>query len=166
MGMPSRGDQPRFKAQACLLSSGFYRHVYASLASVLRLFALQKTTRTTTTTTTMKRRRTDVGSLCCGPRLFVYVSGGLMAPALHTRLYLLLSFLVPTPPAATGRSESFKHLTFMEYLEISVLPTSTAKQSSDCSRPPSAIGCQPLLSTGTSDFVAAMYSSGTRFECQ
>lgn len=62
-----------FKTHARLLSSGFCRRVYASLASRQRT----------------RSSRTDVGPLCRGPRLFVYVS--------RPRLMALVRTLPPPP---------------------------------------------------------------------
>jgi len=120
-------------------------------------------TTTTTTTTTTKRRRTDVGSLCHGPRLFVYVSAGLMAPALRARRIYFSPSVPALPPS---RSESFEHLTFMEYLEISFFPpfpaTVDGRQSSDCCpvRHPRS-DLPSLLSIGASDFCGASHPRGT-----
>lgn len=63
------------------------------LPSALRLFALQKTTTTTTEEEEEKEDEEDrdVGSLCRGPRLFVYVSRGLMTSALRARRIFLSS---------------------------------------------------------------------------
>lgn len=76
-----RRSKPCFKTHACLLSTGFYRRVCVSSALDSASFlALQKTT---------NRRTTDVGSFCRDPRLFVYVSTGLMVFALRAwRTYL------------------------------------------------------------------------------
>lgn len=123
---PSRREgkgrgQTWFKTHACLLSSGFYRRVYAFSASERTSSFRIAEDDDDDDEKKEDEEDCDVGSLCRGPRLFVYVSGGLMAPALRARRYLLLSFWSSRhqrPPRADFRV--IEHLTFMEYLEISV----------------------------------------------
>lgn len=125
------------------------------LPSALRLFVLQ-------TTTTTTKRRTDVGSLCRGPWLFVYVLAGLMASALRARRI----YFSPSVPAPPSRSESFEHLTFMEYLEISVfslpLPSAAGNRAIVPVRHPQS-DSPGLLSTGTSDFRGRDVAMGNLF---
>lgn len=90
------GVRARFKTHACCLLAKqrllpARLRVFGLRALRLSSLTLPKTTKTTTTTTT-----TDVGSLCRGPRLFVYVSRRLMALVLRASFSLLLSF----PPSS------------------------------------------------------------------
>lgn len=83
-----------------------------------------------------------------------------MAPALRARRI----YFSPSVPAPPSRSESFEHLTFMEYLEISVfsLPLPSVAGNRAIVRHPQS-DSPGLLSTGTSDFRGRDVAMGNLF---